>query len=81
MNECRTIDALFEAFRQRQMVDLCGYRYGLVINTLQHEDGSGRSFNVTCQNGQRFYLRYFENGTRCTMREVMVACPIGWDKL
>lgn len=52
--------SLIAAFVQRQVItvgNVTGKRTTGVISALQHEDGSGYSFNVTFECGQKAYVR------------------------
>jgi hypothetical protein len=51
---------LMFAFMNRVVViltDSSGIRHQGIISSLQHEDGSGRSFNVQTEGGQSFHIR------------------------
>ena len=39
------------------LIDSSGIKHQDVISSLQHEDGSGHSWNVTTVGGQKFHIR------------------------
>lgn len=51
---------LFTAFMDRKYLtiqDSNGGWHTCIISSIQHEDGSGKSFNIVSEGGQNFHIR------------------------
>lgn len=48
-------DLLLFAFQNRHIITVAGHKG--IISSLEHEDGSGFSFNVTFEGGKTVYVK------------------------
>lgn len=53
----RHLIQLFLERRTAGLYDSQGVYHQGVISSIQHEDGSGSSFNITTEGGQKYHIR------------------------